>query len=76
MNKYTIAKRVNDTVNEIETITYHKHHYVRKTGLKKIIKDIVAEVLRDEIDQHGGTWSLSNKGQRERILNKIPEKSE
>ena len=29
---------VNRMINGVETITYYKHHYVRKTGLKKKIK--------------------------------------
>lgn len=38
-------KRINELVNELETITYYKHHYVRKTGLKKTIKETIAEIL-------------------------------
>lgn len=38
--------RVKDMVNELETITYYKHHYVRKTGLKKAIKALLAEEVR------------------------------
>ena len=29
---------INRLVNSVETITYHKHHYVRKTGLKTALK--------------------------------------
>ncbi len=38
--------KVNRMVNELETITYYKHHYVRKTGLKKAIKALLAEEVR------------------------------
>lgn len=38
---------VNRSVNEIETITYHKHHYVRKTGIKKLIKQLLAQQTKD-----------------------------
>ena len=41
--------RVKDMVNELETITYYKHHYVRKTGLKKAIKALLAEEVRKAI---------------------------
>lgn len=36
-------RKVNDLVNSLETITYYKHHYVRKTGLKRAIKQLLAE---------------------------------
>lgn len=36
-------KQVNDMVNSLETITYYKHHYVRKTGLKRKIKDLIIQ---------------------------------
>jgi hypothetical protein len=36
-----IRKKINDLVNSAETITYYKHHYIRKTGLKKAIKNLV-----------------------------------
>lgn len=36
-------KWVNDMVNDLETITYYKHHYVRKTGLKRKIKDLIIQ---------------------------------
>lgn len=36
-------KKVNDLVNSVETITYYKHHYIRKTGLKRRIKELLAE---------------------------------
>ena len=38
-------KRVNQMVNSLETITYYKHHYVRKTGLKRKIKELLAKEL-------------------------------
>lgn len=38
--------KVNRMVNELETITYYKHHYVRKTGLKKAIKALLADEVR------------------------------
>lgn len=34
-------KRVNQMVNELEVLTYYKHHYVRKRGLKTKIKELV-----------------------------------
>lgn len=40
---------VNRTINNLETITYHKHHYVRKTGLKKIVKKLVHELHKKEL---------------------------
>lgn len=43
--------KVNRTVNELETITYYKHHYVRKTGLKKAIKALLAEEVRKAIEK-------------------------
>lgn len=38
-------KRINEIINELETITHFKHHYVRKTGLKKAIKETINEIL-------------------------------
>jgi hypothetical protein len=35
--------KVNKMVNDLETITYYKHHYVRKAGLKKKIKELIKE---------------------------------
>lgn len=43
--------KVNRMVNELETITYYKHHYVRKTGLKKAIKALLAEEVRKAIEK-------------------------
>jgi hypothetical protein len=40
-----VGGKVNRMVNELETITYYKHHYVRKTGLKKKIKQLIQEEL-------------------------------
>lgn len=39
-------KQVNQLINSLETITYYKHHYVRKTGLKKAIKKLYYEQLK------------------------------
>jgi hypothetical protein len=41
-------KAINEMVNQLETITYHKHHYVRKTGLKKAIKQAIPPLLEAE----------------------------
>ena len=32
---------LNQLINGLETITYYGHHYVRKTGLKKALKDYI-----------------------------------
>ena len=37
--------KINRLINECETITYYKHHYIRKTGLKKKLKDLLEEIL-------------------------------
>jgi hypothetical protein len=52
-------KRVNQAVNKIETITFYKHHYVRKAGLKKVIKELmheaILEALQNPIQHHINT---------------------
>lgn len=42
-NNDTLNGKVNAMVNSLETITFHHHHYVRKTGLKKAIKKLISE---------------------------------
>lgn len=41
------GKAVNTMVNSLETITYYKHHYVRKTGLKKAIKQLIQDERKE-----------------------------
>lgn len=41
---------VRDLINSLETITYYKHHYVRKTGLKREIKAMLANYKRQYKD--------------------------
>ena len=45
-----LSKAINAKINELETITYHKHHYVRKTGLKRAIKDTTRQELRNKFN--------------------------
>jgi len=45
-----LSKAINAKINELETITYHKHHYVRKTGLKRAIKDTARQELRNKFN--------------------------
>lgn len=59
-------KRVNQAINELETITYYKHHYVRKTGLKKAIKELMSEAIlesiQNPIQHHIDTIDSHKKG--------------
>lgn len=49
-----LAKQLNGEVkhlvNSLETITYYKHHYVRKTGLKKAIKQLINRRVAKELE--------------------------
>lgn len=49
------AGRVNRAINQLESITYYKHHYIRKTGVKKIIKELLADqrtaLIRDLLER-------------------------
>ena len=38
---------IKDMVDSLETITYFKHHYVRKTMLKKILYSLVSKMIEE-----------------------------
>lgn len=42
-----VARQIARMIDELETITYFKHHYVRKTGLKRKIKKLVLEIVNE-----------------------------
>jgi hypothetical protein len=44
----SIRREVRDMVDGLETITYYKHHYVRKTGLKREIKKLISKALVEQ----------------------------
>lgn len=43
--------KVKELVNNLETITYYKHHYVRKTGLKRAIKQLLLEATDEAVQK-------------------------
>lgn len=49
-------------VDGLETITYYKHHYVRKTGLKREIKKLFLKTLTEtEQIQILDDWLIKGK---------------
>lgn len=58
MTNAEINKLVNQLVNELETITYYHHHYVRKSGLKKRLK----RLLKDwDLIETADDWLIKGK---------------
>lgn len=61
MTEAQLNKKINDLVNSLEIITYYKHHYVRKTGLKKAIKKFIKE---EDILQVVDNWLTPDRVER------------